>query len=125
MMSEKTIDAVDADETMTLAFSFSAIEALNDPDVAVDDARRWSENVGVVSDEPAPEVINHIRDQGVYGEDFFPDTDRASTLTDVKRGTDTDRYVYVGTSDEDAEIASETGWEFLSVDEAALVAGWE
>lgn len=124
-MSEETIDATDADETMTVAFSFSAITALDDPSSAVDDARRWSENVGVVSDEPAPAVINRIRDRGVYGEDFFPDMDRAGTLTDVKRGTDTDRYVYVGRSDEDAEIASKTGWEFLSVDEAARTAGWE
>jgi hypothetical protein len=124
-MLEETIDAGDAGETITLAFSFSAIEALRDPDAAVEDARRWSENVGVISDAPAPEVINRIRDLGIYGEDFFPDMNREGTLTGVKRGTDTDRYVYVGTSDKDAEIASKAGWEFQLVDEAAKAAGWE
>jgi len=112
-------------EAVVLAFSFAALDALADPQAAVGNARSWSDQVGVVSDRPAHRVINRIRKYDVYEEDFYPQGDRSETLADVGSGTDADRYVYVGTTNEDAEIASRAGWEYRPIDEAARKAGWE
>lgn len=111
-------------ETMTLAFDVEALDPLADPAAAFEDARQWSSYVGVVSDRMAYQVVNYLREMGVYNEDFFSRADRARSLEHVKGQTDTDRYVFVGPTEEDAELAQETGWEFLTVKEAAEKADW-
>jgi len=124
-MSSELTRATEDETTLTLAFSEAAIEALADPGAAVEDARRWSENVGFVSDEPAHEVLNRIRKYDIYDEDFYPEFDRGDTLGEVRLGTDTDRYVYVGTTPADADLAETWNWEFLTVEAAAQAAEWE
>lgn len=124
-MSGDATQTVDAEETLTIALSFAAIDALESPGAAIDDTRDWSEHVGIVSDRPAHRVINRIRQWDIYDEDFYPRSDKADTLTDIAISTDTERYVYVGTSEDDAEIAAERGWEYRSIEEAARAAGWD
>jgi len=112
-------------DSMTLAFDVEALEPLAAPGAAFEDARQWSTYVGVVSDKMAYQVVNYIREQGVYNEDFFSRADRAGSLDHVRETTDTDRYVFVGRSEEDADLARECGWEFLPVEEAARKADWD
>jgi len=112
-------------ESMTLAFDIEALERLDDIEAVFRDARRWSSFVGVISDRMAYQVVNYLRDRGVYDEDFFSRADKAHSLKHVKGQTGTERYVYVGCTDADADLARDHGWEFLSVEEAARAAAWD
>lgn len=109
---------------MTLAFELTALVALADPAAVFEDARRWSTFVGVVSDGMAYEVVTAIRDDGVYGEDFFSRADKRRGLERAADRTSTDRHVFVGRTAEDERLAGETGGEYLPLTEAAEKAGW-
>ncbi|GAA0646008.1 hypothetical protein GCM10009019_05390 [Salarchaeum japonicum] len=110
---------------MTLAFELSALQALAKPGTAFADARQWTEYVGVVSDEPTYVVTNFTRKRRIRQDFFSGPKGKEESLDSVKDQFDTERHVFVGTSDEDEALASEVGWEFLHVEDAAEAAGWE
>ena len=109
---------------MTLAFELSALQALADPGEVFADARQWSRYVGVVSEEPTYVVTNFTRKRQIRQDFFSGPKGRGESLESVRRQFDTDRHVFVGTDEDDRELAAEYGWEFLPVEEAADAAGW-
>jgi len=115
---------MDGEGSMTLAFSLTALRSLADPDAVFTDARRWTEYVGVVSDEPTYVVTNFTRKHRVRQDFFSGPRGVAESLSGVREQFDADRYVFVGTDDEDRETAEASGWEFVPVEEAAEAAGW-
>ncbi|MEF8779181.1 MAG: hypothetical protein V5A46_00710 [Haloferacaceae archaeon] len=110
---------------MTLAFELGALKELADPNAVVDDARRWTEYIGVVSEKPTYVVTNFTRKHRIRQDFFSGPRGVAESLANVKSQFDTDRHVFVGTSEEAADIAEEVDWEFLPLEEAAEAAGWE
>lgn len=112
------------DGTMTLAFELSALRALADPGAVFTDARQWSAYVGVVSDEPTYVVTNFTRKRRIRQDFFSGPKGKGESLASVKRQFDTDRHVFIGTTDADADLADTHGWEYLSVEDAAEAAGW-
>ncbi|WP_435346235.1 DUF7124 domain-containing protein [Haloarchaeobius sp. HRN-SO-5] len=111
--------------TMTLAFELSALKRLDDPEAVFDDARRWSKYVGVVSDKPTYVVTNFTRKNRIRQDFFSGPRGKAESLESVGEQFDTDRHVFVSTTDDDAALADEVGWEYLPVEDAATAAGWE
>ena len=109
---------------MTLAFDLEALKAVADPTAVFNDARRWTEYVGVVSEKPTYVVTNFTRKHRVR-QDFFsgPQGVRES-LENVRSQFDTDRHVFVGASGESREAAEATGWEYLPIEDAAEAAEW-
>ncbi|WP_435065620.1 DUF7124 domain-containing protein [Halobaculum sp. EA56] len=110
---------------MTLAFELTALKSLADPNTVFNDARGWTEYVGVVSEKPTYVVTNFTRKHRVRQDFFSGPRGVVESLENVKRQFDTDRHVFVGTSEEDREVAEETGWEYLPLEQAAEAAGWE
>ncbi|WP_394345772.1 DUF7124 domain-containing protein [Halegenticoccus tardaugens] len=110
---------------MTLAFELAALEALSDPNAVFNDARQWTKYVGVVSEKPTYVVTNFTRKRRIRQDFFSGPRGVEESLENVERQFDTDRHVFVGTTDEDAAVAEKTGWEFLAVEDAAEAAGWE
>ncbi|WP_435127857.1 DUF7124 domain-containing protein [Halobaculum sp. D14] len=110
---------------MTLAFELEALKALADPNAVFNDARSWTEYVGVVSEKPTYVVTNFTRKHRVRQDFFSGPRGVAESLENVKQQFDTDRHVFVGTSEEDRAVAEETGWEYLPLEQAAEAAGWE
>ena len=110
---------------MTLAFDLGALKRLSRPDAVFEDARRWSKYVGVVSEKPTYVVTNFTRKHRIRQDFFSGPRGRTESLTNVKEQFDTDRYVLVGVDEEDESVAAETGWEYLSVTDAAEAAEWE
>lgn len=110
---------------MTLAFELDALKALADPSAAVDSARGWSEYVGVVSEKPTYVVTNFTRKKRIRQDFFSGPRGKEESLENVKRQFDTERQVFVGTSEGDAALAEATGWEYLTVEQAAKAAGWD
>ena len=110
---------------MTLAFELEALKALGNPGAVFDDARRWSEYVGVISDKPTYVVTNFTRKNRIRQDFFSGPKGRAESLASVKEQFETDRHVFVGTDDEDQDLADEQEWEYLPVDEAAEAAEWD
>jgi PAB1-binding protein PBP1 len=109
---------------MTLAFELEALKALADPNAVFNDARQWTEYVGVVSDKPTYVVTNFTRKHRVRQDFFSGPRGVEESLENVKRQFDTDRHVFVGTSDEDRELADRSEWEYLPLEQAAEAAGW-
>lgn len=58
------------DADMTLAFELDALQTLADPAAVFNDARQWTEYVGVVSEKPTYVVTNYTRKHRVR-QDFF------------------------------------------------------
>jgi len=110
---------------MTLAFELSALQALADPNAVFNEARRWSEYVGVVSGEPTYVVTNFTRKRRIRQDFFSGPKAKGESLASVREQFGTDRHVFVGTTDEDRALADEHGWEYLGVEDAAEAAGWE
>ncbi|MFC4357491.1 hypothetical protein ACFO0N_05940 [Halobium salinum] len=109
---------------MTLAFELAALQALAEPDAVFSDARQWTEYVGVVSEKPTYVVTNFTRKNRIRQDFFSGPRGVKESLENVKRQFDTDRHVFVGTSDEDREVAEATDWEYLPLEQAAEAAGW-
>ena len=109
---------------MTLAFELEALKALSTPSEVVDGARAWSEYVGVVSDEPTYAVTNFTRKHRIRQDFFSGPRKKAESLESIKEQFDTERYVLIGASAEDEQLAEEHGWEYLAVEDAAEAAGW-
>jgi len=110
---------------MTLAFELAALKSLASPNVVFNDARQWTEYVGVVSDKPTYVVTNFTRKHRVRQDFFSGPRGVTESLENVAEQFDTERHVFIGTTDEDAEIAESTGWEYLPLEQAAEAADWE
>jgi hypothetical protein len=116
---------MDSGGTMTLAFELEALKALADPSAVFDDARQWTEYVGVLSDQPTYVVTNFTRKRRIRQDFFSGPRGVEESLENVADQFDTDRHVFVGTTDEDRAAAESVGWEYLPVEEAASFAEWE
>ena len=112
------------DADMTLAFELAALQALADPSVVFNDARQWTEYVGVVSEKPTYVVTNFTRKHRIRQDFFSGPRGVVESLENVKEQFDTGRHVLVGASDDDAAAAESAGWEYLPVEQAADAAGW-
>ena len=113
------------DGEMTLAFELAALQELTSPSAVFDGARRWSKYVGVVSDKPTYVVTNFTRKERIRQDFFSGPRGKAESLASVKEQFDTDRHVFIGTTDEDEELADEVEWEFLTIAAAAEAAEWD
>jgi hypothetical protein len=110
---------------MTLAFELSALKELAEPDAVFNDARQWSEYVGVVSEKPTYVVTNFTRKHRIRQDFFSGPRGREESLENVREQFETDRHVFVGTTDEDAALAETVGWEYVDIETAAEAADWE
>lgn len=115
---------MDNSGTMTLAFELEALKGVADPNAVFSDARQWTKYVGVVSEKPTYVVTNFTRKERIRQDFFSGPRGVTESLENVKRQFGTDRHVFVGTTDEDEAVAEETGWEFLSIEDAAEAADW-
>jgi hypothetical protein len=110
---------------MTLAFELAALKRLADPEAVFANARQWTEYVGVVSEKPTYVVTNYTRKHRVRQDFFSGPRGVEESLENVGRQFDTDRHVFVGTTDEDRQTAEAAGWEYIDIEAAAEAAGWE
>ena len=109
---------------MTLAFELSALQALADPNAVFNNARQWTEYVGVVSEKPTYVVTNFTRKHRVRQDFFSGPRGVEESLENIANQFDTDRHVFVGVDADDEAVAESTDWEFLDVEDAAEAAGW-
>ena len=109
---------------LTLLFTLGAARSLADPAAAVAAARQWSRYVGVIANDTGA-VDRFCRRHGIEN-DYDPrDWDKWAGTEAIREATDTPRHVLVGTSRADRQLASVTGWEYRSIEEAANRAEWE
>lgn len=113
-------------ETITLAFELAALEQLLDPADVIRDTQRWTDHLGIVSDEPTHLVRKRARDYGLTP-DFLPGPrDRAESLVKIGNQPEhgADRYILVSADERIQETAESHDWEFRHIEEAAETAGW-
>lgn len=110
---------------MTLAFELAALKELADPQAVFTDARQWTSYVGVISDQPTYVVTNFTRKNRIRQDFFSGPRTRKESLVNIKQQFDTDRYVFVGTEDDDEALAEDTDWEYVPLDTAADAADWQ
>lgn len=108
---------------MTLVFALAAIVRFANPAVAIADARQWSERVGVTG--PDPDAVETGIERAGIDPDFVSGrAGMVGSLAALRQRSPSDRHVFIGTSDEDRDIAEALGWEYLSIEDAAERAGW-
>jgi len=108
---------------LTLAFSLSAIEWLEDPNAVFEDAQGWSRYIGLIDDDT--DRIERIVAEYDLRQDFdLEGRDRWLTLEAIHGTTPTPRHVYVGANDDDMRVSTMFDWEYVRVTEAAEKAGW-
>lgn len=113
-----------AEGTLTLAFDLAALEELADPEAVFQDARTWSEYVGIVSERPTYVVTKFAREHRIRQDFFSGPRGRRESLEQIGEQFQTDRHVFVGTSGEDEDLAAAVGWEYQQVEDAAEAAEW-
>ncbi|ELZ19787.1 hypothetical protein C477_07408 [Haloterrigena salina JCM 13891] len=115
---------MNGDSDMTLAFELEALKELASPESVFEDARGWTEYIGVVSEKPTYVVTNFTRKNRIRQDFFSGPRGKAESLEGVKDQFDTDRYVFIGSTEEDEQLADEVDWEYLDVENAAEAADW-
>jgi hypothetical protein len=110
---------------MTLAFELAALKELQSPDSVFTDARQWTNYVGVISEKPTYVVTNFTRKHRIRQDFFSGPRSREESLENIKDQFDSERYVFVGTTEEDEGLAEQTGWEYVNVEGAAEAANWQ
>jgi len=110
---------------MALAFELEALKALADPQAVFTGARQWTSYVGVISEEPTYVVTNFTRKHRIRQDFFSGPRSREESLSNIKTQFDSERYVLVGTNEDDETLANETDWEYVDVETAADAADWE
>jgi len=109
---------------MTLAFELEALKQLRNPDNVFTDARQWTEYVGVISEKPTYVVTNFTRKHRIRQDFFSGPRTRKESLLNIKEQFESERHVFVGTTDEDEQLAGEADWEYVDVETAANSANW-
>lgn len=109
---------------LTVAFSLAALDRLARPEAALEDAAEWARHVGIVSAEPSFLERRRVR-EAAYPQDFLSGPRSKAEALDAVRATfETERYVFVGTTDADERTAEEFEWAYRSVTAAATAADW-
>ncbi|PSP89178.1 hypothetical protein BRC90_05965 [Halobacteriales archaeon QS_4_69_34] len=108
---------------MALVIGFDALRRLSDPAAAVEDAGRWTVEVGVAA-EDYDELRAFLDREGVEPGFVAGERGLIGGLAAVRQRVTADRHVFVGTTDEDRATAEAVGWEYLAVEMAAGKAGW-
>ncbi|WP_396611348.1 hypothetical protein ACH9L7_14210 [Haloferax sp. S1W] len=116
--------AVSDEGSMTLVFNRAALERLADPQSTFEDARQWTEVIGLVSDEEPERLSSYADRQGIDPDFISSAGGQVGGLAVVRQQFATGRHVFVGVSDEDRGLAESLGWEYLPVTEAAEAADW-
>lgn len=111
------------DKDMTLGFALSAIDRFADPTGVFEDARTWCRYVGIV-DNHTDAVGTYVREHDLQQDFELGDRDKWLALEELHEATDTDRHVFVGTTEDDRRAAEFTGWEYQTVHDVAEKAGW-
>ncbi|WP_367175424.1 DUF7124 domain-containing protein [Haloarcula rubripromontorii] len=114
-------------DDMTMAVTYDAARQFADPQVVFREARAWADWVGIVGDVDAFVINKFQRDHGIDA-DFFSGAGQepAERLADIDEHSMfyAERMVLVGRPD-DEPIAERTGWEFVSLADAAEKADWD
>lgn len=109
---------------MTLGFELSALKAFRRPTDVLNEARTWSQYVGIVAND-SDQIESYVR-RHELDLDFVPgDRDKWLTLEEIRKKTNTDRHVLIGESADGRLAAEQLGWEFISIEVAAEKTGWE
>jgi len=108
--------------TMTLAFELSALEQVREPQAVVVDARRWTQNVGLVSIDSC--AAHAFSAKHLIRRDFqvAPTT---SNFQHLSSRVTTERHVLVGEAPDRPEYLPQQHWEYFALADAANAAGWE
>lgn len=109
---------------MTLAFELEALKQLRNPDDVFTDARQWTEYVGVISEKPTYVVTNFTRKNRIRQDFFSGPRTRKESLLNIKEQFESERHVFVGTTDEDEQLAADADWDYVDVETAADSANW-
>ena len=109
-------------DTMTLAFELAALRQVREPQTVVVDARRWAQNVGLVStDSCAAHVFSA---EHLIRRDFQV----APTTSDFQQLSSqftTERHVLVGAAPDRPDYLPQHHWEYVALANAASAASWE
>lgn len=111
-------------DSLTVAIDEGALDRFADPHRVLADATRFAANVGVISTSTGYHAAR-IHDLDPDQVDFLTRLDRKKGLQQVRNNSDTERYVYIGTDIDAAEIAVSLDWEYLDVQAAAEAADWD
>ncbi|MFB6187485.1 MAG: hypothetical protein ABEI86_11540 [Halobacteriaceae archaeon] len=109
---------------MTLVITLEALELLEDPQEALEDATDWTRHLGVGSERETDEIADELEAMNANPEFIAGNLSSVGSLSTIRQRFPAERYVYVSQMSEDEEMAEALGWEFVPFRDAARKAGW-
>ncbi|WP_240479584.1 DUF7124 domain-containing protein [Haloprofundus marisrubri] len=107
---------------MTLAFELASLQQIREPQAVVVDARRWAQNVGLVSTDS--DAAHAFSAEHLIRRDFQV-RPTSSNFQRLCSQFNTERHVLVGAVSNHPGYLPQPRWEYLSLGDAADAAGWE
>jgi hypothetical protein len=114
-------------DDMATAYTYDAVQRLENPRVALAEANEWSDWIGLVGDVEAHAINAFLREHQLDIDFFNGSGDGpAERLADIDEHSMfySERMVVVGT-DSEKWIADDADWEFVPLVEAASKADWD
>ena len=117
----------DGTTAVTVAFELAALDALADPVAVYGETRSWATTVGILSDRPMYVITNYARANGLDYAFHGGPRSVVEALGHIRMQPEhaADRYVLIAASKRDQNAVHAQGWEQLTIESAAEVAGWE
>ncbi|WP_449404884.1 DUF7124 domain-containing protein [Haloferax elongans] len=107
---------------MTLAFELASLQQVREPQAVVVDARRWAQNVGVVSTDF--DAAHAFSAEYLIRRDFLVRPTQ-SNFQRICSQLKTERHVLVGVASNRPDYLPQPHWEYLSLGDAADAASWD
>jgi hypothetical protein len=111
-----------ATDSIALAFELAALRQVREPQAVIVDARRWAQNVGLVSTDSC--AAHAFSAEHLIRRDFqvAPTT---SNFQQLSGRSTTERHVLVGEAPDRPDYLPRKHWEYFALGDAASAASWE
>ena len=107
---------------MTLAFELAAIQQAREPQAVVVEARRWAQNVGLITADAG--AAHAFSSENLVRRDFQV-TPTTSNFQHLRSRFTTERHVLIGEALDRPDYLPQHHWEYFVLADAASAAGWD
>lgn len=108
-----------------VAFTLHSLSMTADPKRVINETKKWSESVGIISNEPLEEILDFVYNNNIQIDFHTGPHSFEETLKQIFFKIATDRHIFIGVDEQEEDLVAEYDWEHLTINEASEKADWE